>query len=664
MQSLRLNDFEQYHFLSGLAIAPGGKASAFVAATVNQKNGYDRQLYLCRDDAVLRLTAGGKDGAFVWDDEATILFTSGRANGDTPKNTVAFTSFYRISIHGGEAVFAFALPLSVSDFQTCGNGKYVVAGSFPRTQGDFAPIDPHNPPTAPENKDDAWHIIEEVPFWSNGDGFTTTSRTGLFLYDEKANTCTLLTAPDDDLESFRADPAGRYIAYTVYPPATGARPLVESLRVYDCATGQMPPPVDGLSIANFDFWGDQLVFAGTQHETYGMNENPHFYTLDCRTGTYSLLLENDCAPGTSVSSDCRLGGGTTYQTWGNTLYFSAVQGCTADIFALDLPARTMRRLTNAESSWDSFAVGANGLQAIGMIGDHLQEVYCLEQSDIRQLTAFHDAFHRATTYSKPVHHSIPAGAGFTLDGWVIPPAGYAPGKPYPLILHIHGGPKVAQGDVYFHELQLWAAAGYFVLYCNPRGSDGKGNAFADIRGQYGMCDYENIMDFLDAMLVQYPDMDESRMGVTGGSYGGFMTNWIIGHCNRFRAAVSQRSIASWVSMENTSDIGYFFEPDQMGADTWSDPDKLRWHSPLTYADRCTTPTLFIHSDNDYRCWIVEGYQMFTALKKHGVDTRMCVFHGENHELSRSGKPESRKKRMEEILAWMDKYLKTDAGNCR
>ena len=131
-------------------------------------------------------------------------------------------------------------------------------------------------------------------------------------------------------------------------------------------------------------------------------------------------------------------------------------------------------------------------------------------------------------------------------------------KKYPAILDIHGGPKTAYGEIFYHEMQVWANEGYFVFFCNPIGSDGRDNVFADLRGKYGTCDYRNIMDFTDEVLRRYPAIDEKRLGVTGGSYGGFMTNWIIGHTNRFAAAVSQRSISSWLTMEYTSDIGYNF----------------------------------------------------------------------------------------------------------
>ena len=152
-------------------------------------------------------------------------------------------------------------------------------------------------------------------------------------------------------------------------------------------------------------------------------------------------------------------------------------------------------------------------------------------------------------------------------------------------------------------------------------------------------------------------VDAARVGVTGGSYGGFMTNWIIGHTNRFAAAASQRSIANWISFEHTTDIGFYFNLSQHKTNTRQDAAYLWDISPLKYADRCVTPTLFIHSQEDYRCWLSEGLSMYTALKFQGCETKLCLFHGENHELSRSGKPKNRMSRMQEILSWMDRYCK-------
>lgn len=162
---------------------------------------------------------------------------------------------------------------------------------------------------------------------------------------------------------------------------------------------------------------------------------------------------------------------------------------------------------------------------------------------------------------------------------------------------------------------------------------------------------------MDRALEAFPFLDSQRMGVTGGSYGGFMTNWIIGHTDRFKAAVPQCCIANWITKTNTTDIGYAFNTTQLGGDVWENYDKMWELSPLKYADRVKTPSLIIQCDEDYRCWVAEGVQMFSALKYHGVPARLLMIHGEHHSVSRLGKPKKRVRRLNEIVSWLDTYLK-------
>jgi acylaminoacyl-peptidase len=212
-------------------------------------------------------------------------------------------------------------------------------------------------------------------------------------------------------------------------------------------------------------------------------------------------------------------------------------------------------------------------------------------------------------------------------------------------------------NAFFHEMQVMASAGSFVFYCNPRGGSSRGDGFAALNGRYGTIDYDDLMEFTDNVLEKYPAIDRNRLGVTGGSYGGFMTNWIIGHTDRFAAAASCRSIASWAGFSMVSDIGPSFAAYEQGGTLWENPDKQWWHSPLKYADNFKTPTLIVHSFEDYRCCMPEAMQMYQALIAKGVDARMWLCKGENHELSRSGKPKHRVRRLEEITGWLFKYLK-------
>ncbi len=232
-------------------------------------------------------------------------------------------------------------------------------------------------------------------------------------------------------------------------------------------------------------------------------------------------------------------------------------------------------------------------------------------------------------------------------------------KSYPGILYIHGGPRMIYSTMFYHEMQVLAARGYIVFFCNPVGSSGKGNEFGYLQGKAGVEDYRELMEFTDYCLEQCPQLAPDRLAVMGGSYGGYMVNWIIGRTDRFKAAVSQRSISNWLTTEVGSDIGYYYVREQLGAGMMENPGLLWDRSPVKYAGQAVTPTLFLHSDRDFRCWIAEPMQMFYALKKRGVPTRMTVFHGENHTMAKLGKPANRIARLEEILNWLEQYCAAD-----
>ena len=246
--------------------------------------------------------------------------------------------------------------------------------------------------------------------------------------------------------------------------------------------------------------------------------------------------------------------------------------------------------------------------------------------------------------------------GIEIDGWVIKPYGYEAGKKYPGYLEVHGGPRANYAKEVMLDLQFIAAQGYFVFYANPRGSSARGNDFANINGKYGTVDYSDLMEFTDKVLEKYPDMDGDRLGVGGGSYGGFMSNWIIGQTDRFKAAIPQCSISSWFTMYGCSDIPRFCQS-QMDGTPWDNFDGLWRASPLKYADNVKTPTLFLQYSDDFRCPMQEAVQMYSALIMRGVETRLVMFHGNSHKMRSLGKPTQRNRRCKEILTWLDKYVK-------
>jgi dipeptidyl aminopeptidase/acylaminoacyl peptidase len=252
-----------------------------------------------------------------------------------------------------------------------------------------------------------------------------------------------------------------------------------------------------------------------------------------------------------------------------------------------------------------------------------------------------------------------AGAdGVELAGWILKPPGFDPAERYPSILEIHGGPQTQYGHAFMHEFYHLAAQGYVVTWCNPRGSQGYGEEFAAaIYNQWGTVDYDDIMAWADHIEKQ-PYIDPERMGVTGGSYGGYMTTLIIGRTQRFRAAVAQRVVSNFISFYGSSDMNWLTEG-LLGTEAppWSDLENYWRQSPISSIGNATTPTLLIHSEEDSRCDPEQGKQVFVALKRLGVDTELILFPGESHGLSRNGRTDRRIARLNHMTRWFEKYLK-------
>ncbi|MDR1048309.1 MAG: S9 family peptidase, partial [Synergistaceae bacterium] len=417
------------------------------------------------------------------------------------------------------------------------------------------------------------------------------------------------------------------------------------------------------------------VVTGTDQKNIGANENLKFYVLwdgrlDCLTPELDSSLAHSIVGDSHYGCSDLAGAffrrekkprGSAFSS--ESLVYCATNVMKSRLYELNTDGRGTQ-LTFDTSAVVDYCVQETStpyfpearVAFVAYEGLHLPELYLWEAGKEKRLTNFNRPLFEDARLSQPIHITVDNGRGWKLDGWYMRPAGFEEGRKYPAILHVHGGPKAAFGDIYHHEMQCWAARGYAVLYCNPRGGDGRGSAFEDIRGKYGDADYLDVMVFVDWCVRNLNFVDGSRLGVTGGSYGGYMTNWIVTHTDRFKAAVSQRGVSNWVSKFGSCDIGYYYVEDQHLGTPWKDTENLWRESPLKYAAQAKTPILFVHSAEDFRCELDQGFQMFTALKTLGVESRMCVFKGENHELSRSGRPRSRLARLREIAAWFDAHL--------
>jgi len=243
-----------------------------------------------------------------------------------------------------------------------------------------------------------------------------------------------------------------------------------------------------------------------------------------------------------------------------------------------------------------------------------------------------------------------------LQGWILKPPNFNPKRKYPAILEIHGGPRVQYGNLMMHEFFYLAAAGYVVFFCNPRGGQGYGEAHSKaIVNDWGNKDYTDLMKWTD-FVTRKPYVDKTRVGVTGGSYGGYMTGWIVGHTNRFKAAVSQRMVSNLVSMWGSSDFNWVFQEEFGGKPPYENLANFWRQSPQKYVGNVKTPTLIIHSEMDLRCAIEQAEQFYVALKTRGIDTEMVRFPDEPHGLSRGGRTDRRIVRLKHIRRWFDKYL--------
>ena len=659
MENLKLKSFLEYKFLSNLDFNTKGNILAFTVTESDfDKNAYKNFIYTLdiENKNIKKLTHSGKEKNSLWLNENIILFSGARDEKINSKVKLGetWTLYYALDIkNGGEAYEYMRIPMEVTGIKIVDENNFFLTATYDHNSLDLNNLTGDEREkaiaTIEENKD--YEVLDEIPFWNNGVGFVNKKRNRLYHFDRTNNKLTPIFDEYSNIELFNVrDNKVIFIARTY----TDKLPLTASLWTYDLISNNLENIIsDNLYDISFaNFIEDKIVCAFSDMTQFGVNENHKLYLIDDKN--INLLYENDTWLSSTVGSDCRLGGGKSFKVIGDKLYFLSTVVERTHLNSVDVKGN-VQVLCDEDGSIDCFDIANGNIFYVGMRDYTLQEIYKLENNSSEKLTTFNEEINKKYKISKPEIFDFTTNED-TTKGFVIYPVDYDKNKTYPAILDIHGGPKTVYGNIFYHEMQVWANMGYFVFFTNPHGSDGYGNVFADIRGKYGTVDYNDLMNFTDYVLEKYP-IDKKRVGVTGGSYGGYMTNWIIGHTDRFACAASQRSISNWISKFGTTDIGYYFNADQNQATPWQFHDKLWWHSPLKYADKAKTPTLFIHSEEDYRCWLAEGLQMFTALKYHGVEARLCMFRGENHELSRGGKPKHRVRRLTEITNWFEKYLK-------
>jgi dipeptidyl aminopeptidase/acylaminoacyl peptidase len=332
---------------------------------------------------------------------------------------------------------------------------------------------------------------------------------------------------------------------------------------------------------------------------------------------------------------------------------------TVEVVRFPLGKKTPQTIVGGDREVAAFTVSRDGARLVAIISDptHPYEVFSIENQQEHRLSTENDALLETVDLAAPEPFQVASTDGESVHGWLLKPAGFSERKKWPLVLEVHGGPETMYAWTFMHEFQVLAARGYAVLYTNPRGSKGYGEAFtARIFADWGNQDAADCMAAVDA-ASNWRWVDTTRLGVTGGSYGGFMTAWLVGHTDRFRAAVSQRGCYNFVSFYGTSDIGPFFGDYILGGPVYEREALYRDRSPLTYAKHMRTPLLLIHSEQDLRCPIEQAEQLFVQLRRIGkTEVEMVRFPEESHNLSRSGRPDRRIERLERIVGWFDNHM--------
>jgi dipeptidyl aminopeptidase/acylaminoacyl peptidase len=674
-RKLTLEDTWAFRLITGMRLSPDGQRIAFTLETQDKELNEKRSAIWVLDvnkSVPHQFTSGAKqDSSPRWSADGRLLAFLRNDQGDKSQVWV-------MPADGGEARRLTNMKHGVEDFCWSPNGAWIAFTSELRPDGkitndDDTPKDAKAKEREERDEAERLRVVTRLQFRWDGRGLLE-GRSHLFKINVESGELVRLTEGDYHHSDPAWSPDGTFIVVCSDRAEDRDANLAQDLWLIDPETKEARQLTDGTAGASSPAWspdGQSIAYFMTPVLPRNSAANTHVMVISRAGGSPRDLsghVDIDCHP--ALLTDLYAGGSVPPQ-WsadGAWLYAVATEHGSTNVFRFSPAGGDAERVTAGAHHISQIVLSPDSHHLVAMQASPLDiwNLYSYNLDNLpvevpeRRLTAVNDALLSEVELVAPEQFTFTGPDEWEIDGWLYRPHGAKPGAQYPLVLWIHGGPFSSYGSTFYLWAQVLAARGYAALYVNPRGSSGSGEAFAQaVNFDWGGKDYQDIMAGEDAAIAR-GGIDPDRMAVTGASYGGYMTNWIIGHTHRFQAAITLNSVTNLTSSFGTGDIDSTYAEREYGL-PWEAEAAYRERSPLTYAPNITTPTLIIHAENDYRCPIEQGEQLYVWLKKLGrAPVEFIRVPRASHTVNAS--PRQRLQVREKVFEWIERYVPADPRN--